>query len=975
MFVMEKLWKRSAQLALIASSVFLLSSSASPQGANRISGKVTDQQGGVLPGADVMATHIDTGIDSNTVTNAAGIYVFPSLPRGNYTVTIAMSGFATYRREGLILLTGQSLTIDVSLTVAGVAETVTVTGESPMIAVQDSRVGGVVENVQIENVPINTRDTQNLALLVPGARRANNFDPTKSKVPYVSLGAGSGGKAILYTIDGGDNTDDIVGGVLQQVSMDAVQEFEVVTSRMRAEYARSGSGVVRIITKSGTNDFHGSAFEFFRDKSMNAKTTQEEDAGIEKAPFRRHQFGGNIGGPIVKDKAFFFFTFERINEDVSSVLGLPANVRTLFPDDLIDAHGGFGVVAQPFRRNYLTAKGTFQFNSNNRLDVRYAYEDNSRTGDLVGTGRTHRTGIPGSASTQDVAAIQSNDLWSILSRFQTIMGTNGLNEFVFQATDFLNVIVGATQPDFASRGTPTQLYPSLILGTSTSTPQSTLQRKYQFADNFSWTLDEHSLKFGANVLRNSTAGVALEVFRGHGTYFYANDGDPADQAARFTQFSVFPFGDLPNTSIGFYGQDDWRLGNLTLNLGVRYDIEKGGLSNMPYGPSGEFLITHPNSPWFQQGTCNSGTRGTGCLDDDTNNIAPRLGFVYDVGGQGQTVVRGGWGLFYDKILGIQNLFTTWDFGGVELIIIGNPPFGPETQPSIDELLAQGAIPLSFDETPVPGTEVGQSSQFSIGLSQQLTPTLAFDADFIYAKGTKQPIESDVNEMNVPFDESSRLFSPDRGGQLLVIESRGESTYTGLQTSLRKRFSNNVQFTFNYTLSRAESWGAPDSGTPGRRGECYSCRGDDRDVGPTDNDSLHLVVASGVFVLPADFQFSALFTFETGRAITASSSQDLNGNGQFPGNDWTAGPSGEAPGRGNFRGDNTVILDLRLVKFFRFGEARSVQIMFEAFNAFNRLNIARELESTFESANFGQWNRNSTLGLEEFQMQLGVRFTF
>jgi Carboxypeptidase regulatory-like domain/TonB dependent receptor-like, beta-barrel len=964
---MDRFVRGFVYLFIAVGVVLVTVSSVSAQSANRISGKITDQQGGVLPGATVVAHHAETGIDTSTVSNAAGIYVFPSLPAGSYSVEMSLSGFTNYRREGLLLLTGQSLTVDATLDVAGVEETVTVSGESPMIATQESSVRGVVENIQIENVPINTRDTQNLALLVPGARRANQYDPTKARVPMVSFGTMSSGRGQLYTIDGGDNTDDVVGGLLQQVSMDSVQEFEVVTARLTAEYSRAGGGAIRIITKSGTNEFRGSVFEFFRDKALNAETEAEKRAGTGKGPFRRHQFGGNIGGPIVKDKAFFFFTYERIQEDVSDSLFLPSDVQSLYDPAFLSAHGGLGTIEQPFRRNYLTAKYTQQVNANNRLDVRYAYENNSRDGDLIGTGRTNN-------ATRDYAAIQTNNFWSILARFQTVVGANGFNEAVFQGTDFVNVIQGVTQPSYTELGAPTLTFPTLVVGTNPSAPQSTLQRKYQFRDNFSWTLDTHTFKFGADVLRASEAAVDLAVFRGHGSFTYANDGDPLDQAVQFTQFAPFKPANVPNTAVGFYGQDDWRVSDaLTLNLGVRYDVEIGALSNAAYGDSGEFLLTQPGSPFLGQGSCVSGTRGPGCIADDKNNVAPRLGFTWDVGAKGTTVVRGGFGIFYDKVIGLSTLFTQLDAGGVQFVFLIDPPFGPDNQPSLDELLAGGAIPLSFDETPVPGFQNPRSNQFSIGASHQFTPTVALDADFIYAKDHNRNKESDVNEMTVANDPTSRLFYPTRQGGLLIEESRGENEYKGLQLSLRKRFSNRVQFVANYTLSEASGFGGLGISATEFQAECRTCIGNARDVGPLQNDARHLFVGSGVFALPADFQFSAILTLESGRAITALSSQDLNGNGQIA--DFAPGPNGEPAGRGNFRGDKTSVLDLRVVKFFRFGGGRDLQVMFEGFNAFNRHNEGRELESTFESPNFGQWNGTTEPGLNQFQAQLGIRFTF
>ncbi len=310
---------------------------------------------------------------------------------------------------------------------------------------------------------------------------------------------------------------------------------------------------------------------------------------------------------------------------------------------------------------------------------------------------------------------------------------------------------------------------------------------------------------------------------------------------------------------------------------------------------------------------------------------------------------------------------------MEFVFLINPPFGPANQPSLEELLAGGAIPLSFDETPVPGFQNPRSDQFSIGASHQLTPTLAIDADFIYSRDVNRNKESDVNEMDVANDPTSRLFYPERQGSLLIEESIGENSYKGLQLSLRKRFSNRIQFVANYTVSEARGYGGIGESLAVFQAECRTCIGNDRDVGPLENDARHLFVGSGVFALPADFQFSALLTLESGRAINATSSQDLNGNGRIA--DFTVGPGGEAPGRGNFRGDRTAVIDLPIVKFFRFANGRDLQIMFEAFNAFNRLNESRQLEDTFESPNFGEWTGTTEAGLNQFQAQLGIRFNF
>ena len=250
--------------------------------------------------------------------------------------------------------------------VASLAETITVTGETPLIETSSSSVGGVVDVGRIENLPLNGRQFANLAATIPGVGLGFHTDPTKS-TQYSPQIAGGNGRNLNYQIDGGDNNDDTVGGLLQLFPLEAIQEFNFITSRYKAEYGRSNGGVMNIVTKSGTNNLQGSFFELFRDTKMNAKTETERKNDADKQDYRRYQYGGSFGGPIVQDKAHFFGAVERTQQDTFQIV----STSGLFPE--LD-----GTFATPYRENLLTAKVSANINAAQYLSVRYGRNTNSQ---------------------------------------------------------------------------------------------------------------------------------------------------------------------------------------------------------------------------------------------------------------------------------------------------------------------------------------------------------------------------------------------------------------------------------------------------------------------------------------------------------------------------------------------------------------------------------------------------------------------
>jgi hypothetical protein len=303
-------WQGLAAAFTLLASLCAPSWVLSQTGTGTIDGRVLDESRAAMPGAIVTAKNVATGLTRTAVVSATGTYRVTAVPAGTYDVSVSLSGFSTQITKGVEVRIGDTANVDFSMKVGAVTETVEVVGETPLVQSTTSEVGQVITQKLVENIPLNGRKFQDLSLLVPGTRSANYYDPTKTEVGGISYG-GATGRSVVINVDGGDNNDGVVRGLLQQFSNDAIQEYKVTTQRYSAEYGRSTGGVVNVITKSGTNEFHGGAFVFARNQSLNARTYFEEQTDAEKPDFSQQQFGGTFGGPISRDKAHFFLSYER----------------------------------------------------------------------------------------------------------------------------------------------------------------------------------------------------------------------------------------------------------------------------------------------------------------------------------------------------------------------------------------------------------------------------------------------------------------------------------------------------------------------------------------------------------------------------------------------------------------------------------------------------------------------------------------
>jgi hypothetical protein len=356
---MRKLWLFAVAILCLCA---FMNQAFAQVGAANLTGTVKDDQGNPLPGVSVSAKNSETGFERTDITDDSGMYRIPSLPPGKYDITASIQGFATQVQKGVSLYVGTTSDIEFGMRLSATAETMEISGETPLIESTESHIATVVTPEQVENLPLNGRQFANLGALAPGTTLTVHPDPTRPSNLAVSLIGGSG-RNMNVTVDGGDNNDDTVGGINQFYSLESVAEFTLLTNRYKAEYGRSSGGVLNVVTKSGTNDPHGSFFSLFRDDALNAKTKSEENT--DKAPYSREQYGGSFGGPIVKDRAHFFVAIERLQTDQLSPVDLDVTAPEL---------NGFDPL--PTRDTLVTGKFTSNLSPEQYLTVRYGQQKN-----------------------------------------------------------------------------------------------------------------------------------------------------------------------------------------------------------------------------------------------------------------------------------------------------------------------------------------------------------------------------------------------------------------------------------------------------------------------------------------------------------------------------------------------------------------------------------------------------------------------
>jgi outer membrane receptor protein involved in Fe transport len=934
---------RFAIAALLAVAVLAVPGLAWAQSdTGSIDGRVFDETKAAVPGATITARNEATGLVRSVTTTAAGTFRLASLPAGNYEISAELTGFAKQVRKSVPVQVGTTPTVDFTMSVSSQTETVEVVGQSALIQTTTSDVGQVITEKLVDNLPLNGRKFQDLSLLVPGTRSSNYYDPTKTEVGGISYG-GATGRSVVINVDGGDNNDGVVRGLLQQFSNDAIQEFKVTTQRYSAEFGRSTGGVVNVITKSGTNDLHGTAFLFARDQRLNSRTYFEEQTDAEKPDFDQQQFGGSLGGPIVKDRAHYFAAYERNRRNEST---------TIFTNGVLPSEEG--QVSKPFRNNLFTTKLDFKLNDNNNMLVRYSLEDNKRENDFVGGNALIGNG-----------ALNTNKTHSAIVKNTSVLGSSKVNEFLVLFQRFENNIT-------ANDNTlPQVVTPDFVAGANVNTPQQTIQKRWQVRDDFSFRKEgwagDHDFKVGAELLQSHYGGFFIPTLYGYFNFGTAIPGaDSVDDylnsvADTFTGSAGTNQADDNWTYVAAYFQDDWKpTPRLTLNLGVRYEIQTGPYDNSFRSVGKDALA----AAGFQSE-----------MKTDKNNIGPRVGFAYDVRGDAKLVLRGGYGIYYDEIFQNITLYEAWSDPATPLNFVSASPsaWTPAFYAANRDSIRQGFIDPTFAGQQVrltaPDLQQPYAHHANFGFSMAPARAVAFDIDYVYSAGKQEVHRWDVNTPQNVDDRISPagVFAP-QYARFVVEGNRGHSTFHGVYVASKVR-SSKLSGIATYTWSKAKNI-ANDFGT--RPGDVTNADWE-LDFGPTPNDVRHRVTAALVYSLPANFQVSSSFQFNTGKPYNA-----LAGLAGLRASQRAIDPAtGTFFPRNSFTGPDFMSWDARVSKIFSLGGAKSFELLFEVFNLTNHVNLSGDpgfgFINNYNSPNFG--TATQIVPNSQRQAEFGARFRF
>ena len=934
-----------------------------------ISGIVSDAQGAVLPGVTVTLRNTETGLTRTAVTEADGRFRAGGLPPGPYSIRAELQGFGTVEITDVTVAVGSEAVRNLTMQVQGLQESVTVTAEAPVVDTTMTEVSGVITQEQMQLLPLPSRQPMTLALLMPGT----NADAVRPRKANANIGAGAFTMGSALLVDGVWNKEGNTGEPRQDFPQAAIREFKVYVSQSPAEYGWTAGGVVSFATKSGTNLFTGEAFEYFRDKSLNALNMFEKAAGGEKPDYRRHQFGVALGGPVMQDRVHFFTAAEGTRETKFFT------VSTGRPD----LYGKLeGTYPEPEYNAMFFGRGDVQVNASQTFFARYAWQNSDFDCELCG-GRN--------AAFSDTGIQQKR--YSFLPSHTWVISSRVLNEVRGQWTNyhFRQHPPGVAPQerlydDSPARTAPlTQVFsfPSLVWGSNGNF--YTTHRSREIRDDLTISFGQHTLKTGGDYQDLSFEGDNRPNL---GTWTFRTDQpfDPTNLAAfvplpgSVQQFSasLLKLPRLsPNAMWSVYAQDEWRpVTNLTLTLGLRYDRQiKVWNEFRDFNDKNDFPTTGTPT---QLPFIDLESRG------DKNNWGPRVGLAWDLR-EGQTVVRAGYGSYFNP--------TNIQIAGQEVnnlqqltVTIANPPY-PDPYGGQDPVRFISAAPQSITIL-ANDLENLESRAYTVGFSQELMPSVAVHVDFVYNEMLNAPLAVDVNRRANDVPTAPRQMTQFQ--RVNQVQKIGWLDYKALMLRLDKRLNNRYMYMLSYTLG--DSFGnLPGGATTFTMTQAEAPQ---LDEGPMSSDRRHAVVASGSVVLPFDVTLSGVYTYRSTMPFSAMAGVDINGDANIT--DFVPGTARSAFNRGDneqlmglvnawraSRGlaalplsqidtNEYTSLDVRASKSFQIRGRQTVELMAQVFNLLGRDNLNPAAWSTNALANsFGRIQQ----ALNRQQAELVIRYAF
>lgn len=1060
-------------------------------------GRITDQTGAVVPGVQVTIVNVSTNDPRSVISTESGDYTFPQLAPGSYELSAELPGFKKEVRRGILLETGQEIRIDLALSVGNASDTVEVSATAPLLASENATLGNVVEQKKIVELPLNGRDYLQLAQLQP-----NVFAPAQGSTVGFRGGfnvAGSSEVANNFLLDGVDNNDETTNQPLHKPVLDAILEFKVLTGTYPAEYGRQSGGQIVVSTKSGSNDFHGSAFEFYRDSALDAR----EFFATQKSSFRRNQFGGVLGGPVRRDRTFFFAAYEGQRRgsqeanlavvpieafkrgDFSSlnlplrdpfVVGGPVFVGNWIPESMWSKQGA-GLLAlfpNPNRTeqpNFASAApGKLRANQfSGRVDHRQGEKDSffgayqfAHNVEFYPSSNPQcgSRDVPGYGCDEPTRTMHLSLVWThILSPNlvnEARVGYNRFGQFRLQEDRARNASIVSQLgikglPDVGrtpfNTGAPEVIVAGYsTVGGPTNQPQGRHDNTYHYIENMTWSSGRHTAKWGFDI-RRFLYNSFLTTF-GRGSYQF--DG-------RFTGNAVAdlllglpfqadrnlgePFHNMLTFNSGYYFQDDWKISQrLTLNLGLRYElflppVEKvnkissfdPSTGKMRVAGGGEAFI---NPAGLVEIRSNAAV-GRRLWKTDKNNFAPRVGLAWRPFGDTRTVIRAGFGTYYNLQIvgnGLTPLSRNTPFRQRQTV--GPLAAAARPLPDLADMFSTGrpsVIAPGID----PNFLTTYINQWSFGVQRELAKNLVLDLSYLGSEGHKLPIGWNINQA-FPGPGSVASRRPFAGyGNIIggYISSIGNSSFNSLQVRAERRFDRGLSFVSSYTWSKSiDQNNGISSTTDSGPLFAQNARNLRAERASSDFDVSHRWVLSYVYDVPIAHSISnrliktvlsgwvltGVATLQTGRPFTVLTGTDTSntGGGSDRPNligDWRVSKPGPgrwfnpctlladgtrrncAPddqpawqilsgafgnaGRNIVRGDGLANVDFGLYREFPVREGHRLQFRSEFFNIANHPNFFFPVARASSSA-FGKILRSTQSGTgSQRQIEFALKYIF